>query len=766
MTFREKYPGWRLGGLTLSILSIVLTVGLLVTLAVFSKLSDFGSSHVLFEGSCDSASSMSTGIQFAINVISTTILASSNFFMQVIVAPTRQDVDKAHGKRKSLEIGVLSLSNLSSIPGVKVALFLILGLSSIPVHLFFNSVVLESSTSTDALIVLAAETFLKGEQQFSSPGIVESETINIPTDKERLQVTLNDISESVQQDTSSWEQISVDECHSRYNSSKEPLVNYRHAIMVVTDPRQNSTSGWANENGHAIVSSSELANSIWTAAYLLRGDPIFLNNTILQPNGTRIQSNDSNALASVIGLKGTSLVSSEVLFNGTFGSLEAKYCLSEKYSRDCKLDLQLNILTIVCSICVLKSSVELIWMVKSRHYRPLITPGDSICSFIMIPDETTAGLCTYERRDFTSLRRRYWRDPYTNSAPSRTLDPNKRVLGSAVPREVWALHIITCAIALGVISFYFFANSHPNFNASNFGQNIQNPTFLNHIDIGSSGLLATTFIVNLPQLILSIFYVTFNSIFTYLVTELEWASYVPLIISSTVLHWLYSKSTYVAIYDGHDGYHPYESIPDYGFNGVQVSPTALLISIILTFVVVPLPFLFALRPRPSAMVVGGTCSAVISAACHSVAPGCKYIPPRPVEKSFPVKKNAHIVDSGTEEELEEAHQENQKGIGADSSNEERGQIRVSEINTGDISDCQNEENTPFVRMQTEGTAVSYESMAQEPLKWGLVWKTKLGDNTDPCGKITPYYWMGEYPLWSPRALHEIQLQIGSDAGRV
>ncbi|KAI3335199.1 hypothetical protein F4824DRAFT_489689 [Ustulina deusta] len=463
MTFREKYPGWRLGGLILSILSVVVTVGLLVALVVFSKLSDFGSSHVVFEGSCDSVSSMSIGIQFAINVISTTILASSNFFMQVIAAPTRRDVDKAHGKRKSMEIGVLSLSNLSSIPGLKVTLFLILGLSSVPIHLFFNSLILESSTSTDALIFLAAETFLKGEQQFSSPGIVVSETINITTDKERLQVTLNDISESVQQDTSNWQRISVDECHSRYNSSKEPLVNYRHAIMIVTDPRQNSTSGWVNNNDHAVVTSADAsANSIWTTAYLLRGDPIFSNNTILQPNGTRTQSNDSNALASVIDLKGTSLISSEVLFNGTFGPLEAEYCVSEKYSRDCKLVLQLNILTIVCSICVLKSSVELIWMVASRHHRPLITPGDSICSFIMIPDKTTAGLCTYERRDFSSLRGKYWRDPYTKSTSPRTLNPDKRVLGSAVPREVWTLHTTTCAIVLGVISLYFFANPHPN----------------------------------------------------------------------------------------------------------------------------------------------------------------------------------------------------------------------------------------------------------------------------------------------------------------
>ncbi|KAI3335200.1 hypothetical protein F4824DRAFT_501163 [Ustulina deusta] len=38
-------------------------------------------------------------------------------------------------------------------------------------------------------------------------------------------------------------------------------------------------------------------------------------------------------------------------------------------------------------------------------------------------------------------------------------------------------------------------------------------------------------------------------------------------------------------------------------------------------------------------------------------------------------------------------------------------------------------------------------MAQEPLKWGLVWRTKLGDNTDPGGKITPYYWLFSLSLF-------------------
>jgi hypothetical protein len=70
-----------------------------------------------------------------INVLSTILLTSSNYSMQLICAPTRKDVDKAHRQGKSLEIGVLSPQNLYHIPRQKAALWLLLAISSIPLHL-------------------------------------------------------------------------------------------------------------------------------------------------------------------------------------------------------------------------------------------------------------------------------------------------------------------------------------------------------------------------------------------------------------------------------------------------------------------------------------------------------------------------------------------------------------------------------------------------------------------------------------------------------
>src|ERR1700753_3703235 len=93
--------------------------------------------------------------------------------------------------------------------------------------------------------------------------------------------------------------------------------------------------------------------------------------------------------------------------------------------------------------------------------------------------------------------------------------------------------------------------------------------------LGVSGLLSNVFIANSPQLILSVIYFTYNSLFTCFLLGLEWNSYasskkglrvsnkptgeqrgthflqlpfrwgIPLIILSVVLHWLSSQSIFL-----------------------------------------------------------------------------------------------------------------------------------------------------------------------------------------------------------------------------
>lgn len=63
-------------------------------------------STILFDGPCDKASRIDAILHLVVNVLSTAILASSNFFMQVVSSPSRLEVDKAHATLRSLDIGV------------------------------------------------------------------------------------------------------------------------------------------------------------------------------------------------------------------------------------------------------------------------------------------------------------------------------------------------------------------------------------------------------------------------------------------------------------------------------------------------------------------------------------------------------------------------------------------------------------------------------------------------------------------------------------
>lgn len=75
------------------------------------------------------------GIHAVINILGTLLLGASNYVMQVLGAPTRQQVDAAHHKQTSLFIGVPNLRNLRWVGAKRLIVWLLLALSALPLHL-------------------------------------------------------------------------------------------------------------------------------------------------------------------------------------------------------------------------------------------------------------------------------------------------------------------------------------------------------------------------------------------------------------------------------------------------------------------------------------------------------------------------------------------------------------------------------------------------------------------------------------------------------
>ena len=133
---QSQYHGWRMGVLLGCYMStIVLLCNIAIIITGFVKgYSDDGIAD-LITGDEENVSRWNTALHVLINALSTVLLSGSNYTMQVLSSPTRDDIDKAHVKSRWLEVGILSPRNLRSLPRKRACLCLLLSLSSIPLHL-------------------------------------------------------------------------------------------------------------------------------------------------------------------------------------------------------------------------------------------------------------------------------------------------------------------------------------------------------------------------------------------------------------------------------------------------------------------------------------------------------------------------------------------------------------------------------------------------------------------------------------------------------
>jgi len=139
LRYSSSLSRWKVGA-RLAALSALLALLLNVGAAAYAlkRWGSAGSSGVLvqlYSGDCRKVENMSVWIHLAINALSTALLSGSNYCMQCLSAPSREEVDKAHAQNKWLDIGVPSVRNLRSISRKKVSLWWLLGISSVPLHL-------------------------------------------------------------------------------------------------------------------------------------------------------------------------------------------------------------------------------------------------------------------------------------------------------------------------------------------------------------------------------------------------------------------------------------------------------------------------------------------------------------------------------------------------------------------------------------------------------------------------------------------------------
>ncbi|KAK8055063.1 hypothetical protein PG993_000290 [Apiospora rasikravindrae] len=161
----HRLRGWRTG-IVLCILVCALVFALNAATAVLAILrvvqggsgsggdndvqTDINNQVVTFyQGDCATARTFSLVLRLVVNILATVLLACANYCMQILVSPTRGEIDLVHRKKRWLWIGVPNLTNLPYVGLNRAAICLLLVVGTLPLHLLWNAALAETLSAKD-----------------------------------------------------------------------------------------------------------------------------------------------------------------------------------------------------------------------------------------------------------------------------------------------------------------------------------------------------------------------------------------------------------------------------------------------------------------------------------------------------------------------------------------------------------------------------------------------------------------------------------------
>lgn len=357
-----RFPsGWRFNViLSIFLGTSIFMVNLSVTIWASTKFPRYKGVATVYEGSCSKVKTTITCIHLGVNILGTLLLGASNVCMQLLCAPTREEVDAAHARCKWLGIGISNLKNLFYVNRKTSALWVLLGLSSIPLHLLWNSAFMYTLSENDYVYSTVTEGFLQGAlynttQDYGYPAVAQN---MLDSFRNRSLVSLP-----------------VTDCIKAYG--KEFVSEYGNLLLIYDiDDDYNSLLFQERHGDEA---------DTWMCAYRTPCD----FGTLIRENGTHWNPLQDQNFKVGNG--------DQVPGFSSFVGNRIKYCLLERTDRPCRLSASLSILVIVLSCNVVKTACFIMTLLVGRFTNPLVTNGDAVQSFLLRPDTSLHGRCLVSR---------------------------------------------------------------------------------------------------------------------------------------------------------------------------------------------------------------------------------------------------------------------------------------------------------------------------------------------------------------------------------
>ncbi|KAL4921825.1 hypothetical protein BDW62DRAFT_97229 [Aspergillus aurantiobrunneus] len=535
----------------------------------------FATTQVIYEGTCTLTEQWNIALHLLINVLSTAILAASNFCMQALVAPNREMVDRCHSRRKWLDIGVPSLRNLAVAGRYRVSLWVILLVTATPFHLLYNSVVFSSVSKTGFVVLLGPsgldpsavselttsglENCFGGIAGYAWDDFVSflangtytrhttQECIDISNDESpsevRTMVILTSYLNTTQGGSRAFFQSNSDVIPGNILRSEgiDPNILYGSRISQTT---------WAFNINNAVTfdisnfSTTDCVDRI--SDYVACEDGYQLGYWLANTQPQSLEVVESYIRSDIDADITAHVLNETCLFDDYYweSGIDIEGCLVIPREGKCQLLYNPPICIIVAITAAVKVAAMFLAAKLDRcRSEPLLTVGDAVASFLTRPDPTTKGACWMAKSDMgKSWRLLGIRPPESQVAlvhggdgreihlrPGRLA--RRRYCWQAASIHRWAVTFALSGMCIGVGGYLLGqAGNSPGINDMSvktwwqlgFGAATGSAVLYNYLEWP---ILAYAVVANAPQFIVTISYYFYNNVLTSMLAAAEYSSY-------------------------------------------------------------------------------------------------------------------------------------------------------------------------------------------------------------------------------------------------
>lgn len=508
---RRKLQGWRFG-VTVSAWTAftVLMLNFILTIYVAVKFGTDDGVGTAFLGQCDSVNSWTTWIHILINALSSILLSASNYTMQCLCSPTRQEIDKAHARGDWMDIGVASVRNIFRIRWQRSLIWWCLALSSVPIHLLYNSAVFKSLDANEYTSLAVNADFLAGKPFNNYISYGAEGNSSIVSQYAGIQ-KIQSFFANNWQNTSAVANLTNTDCIAAYGTS---FVSSYNNVLAVTSARGNVSNYTVfdqNQVTYDLVDGADQPPYFWICEDVTKD---WMMGTCDVPTARQ------NAT------------------NWTLNGAKIDYCLAEITPSHCKLQFSLQILVTVILMNACKSACMFLTLWRQKD-ATLVTVGDAMTSFLDHPDERTKGRCLMSKVDVYKGPLR-WRvrgtrnRPNTNPPAITYYAPMRRRWFAGASIKRWVITMSLCAAGLitgasllgaGAAQIQNYLSDQSVFSLG-FGA-VDSRALINTglPQGGAGGLVSAVLLANCPQAIVSFLYLTYNGLFTSMLLCHEYSKY-------------------------------------------------------------------------------------------------------------------------------------------------------------------------------------------------------------------------------------------------